>query len=201
MTDPAVWLPTAAGTTPAATAAAEPAEEPPGACVDLCGLRVRAGVSSASSVVTVLPRRDARRIPLRAASGKDGRAMLGREIRGVEDVFHADRHAVQRTDARPGFELLIACSRLGEGIVGIEVRPGLHARLALGNAVETGAHQGLRAQAPLADRLGSFGGAKAGGVGENGAAHVCSNVKVGDRMPRGLQPKAEAIWSRRRLSL
>ena len=41
---------------PEATAAAEPAEEPPGVCVFLCGLRVRAGVSSASSVVTVLPR-------------------------------------------------------------------------------------------------------------------------------------------------
>ncbi len=40
---------------PAATAAAEPDEEPPGVCSRLRGLRVTPGVSVASSVVTVLP--------------------------------------------------------------------------------------------------------------------------------------------------
>ncbi len=32
MTEPPVWLPTAIGSMPAATAAAEPDEEPPGVC-------------------------------------------------------------------------------------------------------------------------------------------------------------------------
>src|SRR5437867_10416684 len=53
--EPVVWLPRAAGTTPAATAAAEPLEEPPGVYAGLCGLRVFPGVRVANSVVTVLP--------------------------------------------------------------------------------------------------------------------------------------------------
>ena len=40
---------------PAATAAAEPEDDPPGVCAGLCGLRVPAGTSEANSVVTVLP--------------------------------------------------------------------------------------------------------------------------------------------------
>ena len=56
MTEPPVWVPSATGTMPAATAAAEPEDEPPGVCSGLCGLRVTEGVRVASSVVTVLPR-------------------------------------------------------------------------------------------------------------------------------------------------
>jgi hypothetical protein len=43
MVEPAVWLPSARGTIAAATAAAEPLEEPPGVCSGLCGLRVLPG--------------------------------------------------------------------------------------------------------------------------------------------------------------
>ena len=43
MTEPPVCVPSAAGTMPAATAAAEPEEEPPGVCSGLRGLRVAAG--------------------------------------------------------------------------------------------------------------------------------------------------------------
>src|SRR5262245_11428707 len=56
---------------PAATAAADPEEEPPGVCSRLRGLRVREGVKLASSVVTVLPRMTApaaRRAATQAAS-------------------------------------------------------------------------------------------------------------------------------------
>src|SRR5438067_4235786 len=55
ITEPAVWLPSASDTMCAATAAAEPLEEPPGVCSGLCGLRVFPGVKYAHSVVTVLP--------------------------------------------------------------------------------------------------------------------------------------------------
>ena len=55
ITEPAVCVPKAIGTMPAATAAAEPAEEPPGVCARLCGLRVADGTSEANCVVTVLP--------------------------------------------------------------------------------------------------------------------------------------------------
>jgi len=43
MTEPAVCVPSAAGTMPQAMAAAEPEEEPPGVCSRLRGLRVPAG--------------------------------------------------------------------------------------------------------------------------------------------------------------
>ena len=56
MTEPPVWLPSASGSMPAATAAAEPDDDPPGVWTRLRGLRVAAGSSDANSVVTVLPR-------------------------------------------------------------------------------------------------------------------------------------------------
>src|SRR5215510_3698330 len=56
-TDPPVWVPTANGTMPAATAAADPLELPPGVCARLRGLRVGAGVRYAKAVVWVLPNR------------------------------------------------------------------------------------------------------------------------------------------------
>ena len=40
ITEPPVCVPTASGTIPSATAAAEPEEEPPGVCAGPCGLRV-----------------------------------------------------------------------------------------------------------------------------------------------------------------
>lgn len=55
VSDPAVCDPRARGTTPAATAAAEPLEEPPGVWAGRCGLRVGPGWKYANSVVTVLP--------------------------------------------------------------------------------------------------------------------------------------------------
>src|SRR3954468_2140949 len=56
ITEPAVCDPVATGTMPAATAAAEPDDEPPGVCSRLCGLRVLPVCWWANSVVTVLPR-------------------------------------------------------------------------------------------------------------------------------------------------
>src|SRR5262245_57990355 len=55
MTEPPVCVPSAIGTMPAATAAAEPDEEPPGVWARLTGLRVRAGCMCANGVETVLP--------------------------------------------------------------------------------------------------------------------------------------------------
>src|SRR5215475_15693442 len=53
--EPVVWLPSASGTMPAATAAADPLDEPPGVCAGSCGFRVLPGVRVANSVLTVLP--------------------------------------------------------------------------------------------------------------------------------------------------
>ncbi len=55
ITDPPVCVPTANGTKPAATAAAEPADEPPGVRPGALGLSVVVGLKKANSVVLVLP--------------------------------------------------------------------------------------------------------------------------------------------------
>lgn len=55
MVEEVVCVPSASGTIIAATAAAEPEEEPPGVRVASCGLRVGPGWILANSVVTVLP--------------------------------------------------------------------------------------------------------------------------------------------------
>ena len=55
ITEPRVCVPSAALTSPAATAAAEPLDEPPGVCAGFQGLQVGPGWRHANSVVTVLP--------------------------------------------------------------------------------------------------------------------------------------------------
>src|SRR3954470_10202925 len=55
ITEPPVCVPTASGTRPAATAAAEPADDPPGVRPAAFGLSVRVGFRKANSVVVVLP--------------------------------------------------------------------------------------------------------------------------------------------------
>ena len=57
MTEPAVWVPSASGTMPSATAAAEPLDEPPGVCAVSCGLAVRPGakfLAAHDAAMTVL---------------------------------------------------------------------------------------------------------------------------------------------------
>src|SRR5258708_8786046 len=56
ITEPSVCVPSASGTIPAATAAAEPDEEPPGVCLRFHGLTVGPGYRQANSVDTVLPK-------------------------------------------------------------------------------------------------------------------------------------------------
>src|SRR5262245_38447620 len=65
-TEPRTWLPVATGSTPAATAAAEPDEEPPGVRSRSHGFHVGPGSAIVNSVVTVLPRMTAP--PRRSAS-------------------------------------------------------------------------------------------------------------------------------------
>ncbi len=55
MIEPLVCVPIVASTCPAATAAADPDDDPPGECALFHGLRVREGSMYANAVVTVLP--------------------------------------------------------------------------------------------------------------------------------------------------
>src|SRR5260370_29233056 len=75
MTEPPVWLPSAIGSMPAAIAAAEPEDDPPGVWARWRGLRVAAGCKLANSVVTVLP---STRPPARRTSATNAASALGR---------------------------------------------------------------------------------------------------------------------------
>ncbi len=55
ITEPLVCVPSAPATWPAATAAAEPDDDPPGVCRAFHGFLVLPGCMNANSVVTVLP--------------------------------------------------------------------------------------------------------------------------------------------------
>ena len=110
--DPPVWLPSESGTIPAATAAADPLDEPPGVCAGLCGLRVLPGVRVANSVVTVLPmitapaarsRATTRRIPARASAPRAATEPFSVGMSAVSMMsFMSDRHAVQPPDGSTG---------------------------------------------------------------------------------------------------
>src|SRR5262249_26930221 len=75
MTEPPVCVPNAMGSMPAATAAAEPEDEPPGVYAGFTGLRVFAGFMWANSVDAVLPSTSppARRTMQTAAASAAGR--------------------------------------------------------------------------------------------------------------------------------
>src|SRR6266436_1902782 len=68
MIEPSVCVPSASGTSPAATAAAEPDDEPPGVCFGFHGLTVGPGWRQANSVETVLPKIVAPRLRSRSTT-------------------------------------------------------------------------------------------------------------------------------------
>src|ERR1700761_3021241 len=67
-TEPSVCVPNASGTSPAATDAAEPEDEPPGVCLGFQGLTVGPGWRQANSVDTVLPKMVAPRLRSRSTT-------------------------------------------------------------------------------------------------------------------------------------
>ena len=105
ITEPPVWLPVAIGKKPAATAAAEPDDEPPGVCVEVvrvAGLaRIEMGELGGDGLAEqraagAADQRDQRGVDLRPVAGIDRRAVFGRHVGGVENVLERDRQAAQR---------------------------------------------------------------------------------------------------------
>ena len=162
MSDPAVWLPKAIGTIEEATAAADPLDEPPGVWPGLCGFLVLPGQNVANSVETVLPigTAPARRIAATQAASRSGRwppwdrrrAVLGRQVARVDHVLDPERHAVQPTLRRRG----VGLPRSGDGVVGIEMGPGLDVRIAVGDPLQAGPHQRFRGDLAGGDPASRF---------------------------------------------
>ena len=74
--------------------------------------------------------------------GVDRRSVRGWHVDGVDNVFDADRDAVQRTTRRLRIALLCFCNRA----VGIEMGPRADCVLAREDTIETSTHQRLAGQ-------------------------------------------------------
>src|SRR5215831_6997025 len=128
MVEPITWVPSAALSIPAATAAAEPLLDPPGVRRKSCGLWVPRGSVAANSVVTVLPTMTApasRSAATLAPSRSERQPANSGEPFSVgmsavsNDVLDAERHAVDR---REGPALAPAHGRLvGDGARALEI--------------------------------------------------------------------------------
>jgi hypothetical protein len=74
-------------------------------------------------------------------------------VLGVDDVLHADRHAVQRAARR---RHAVERARLHQRVVGIDGGPGVQGRLARRDAVEAIANHCLGGEFFCGDALGDF---------------------------------------------
>ncbi len=72
----------------------------------------------------------------------DRRILGGRHVRRVEHVLYAPREAMQHAFRRQ----LVQFARVANGLLGIEIQPGPHRRVARADAREAGAHQFLARQ-------------------------------------------------------
>src|SRR6266540_3252054 len=114
----------------AATAAAEPLEDPPGVWAELCGLRVFPGARFANSVVTVLP------------------MMTAPAARSMATTV------ASREGVRPAWseEPLVRQPRLLARVIGVEEGPGLNLRIDLAHSGQAGLDELLRAEDAVPDK-------------------------------------------------
>ncbi len=173
MTDPLDWVPMARGAMNAATAAAEPLEEPPGVREGSCGFRVFPGEIDRKLGGDGLSQQDRARLAEqgdgggvfhRPMSGVQDRAVLGRHVLRVEDVLDPHRNAVERTERLPFPPRQVRRARLVQGMTGVQVRPGADPLLERRDAVEAGAHQRFGGDPAVADRPGRLDGAQEGRI-------------------------------------
>ena len=165
MIEPPTCVPMAAGSMRAATAAADPEEEPPGVRVESNGLRVGPGSAPAELGRHGLAENDGaglaqgphrRVVALGEIAAIGLAAHLGRHVLGFEQVLDADRHAVDGRQRAPGLPSRRA--RIGGGARArlVERRKRLHDRLALGNRLQAALEIGARAIGALAKPRGGI---------------------------------------------
>ena len=163
--EPAPSEPSAAGTMPAATAAAEPPLEPPGVCSGFQGLRVIPYVldsvngHSRSSGALVRPTRTAPASRRRRTTSESalGRAVLGRGAEGGHVALDVgvvlDRHRnPQQRQLLARAQALVGGPGGGTGGLGVHLAEGIQAPVQRGDALQGGVDQLARGQLALAQR-------------------------------------------------
>ena len=98
MIEPVVCVANATGTIPAATAAAEPDDDPPGVRVTSCGLTVGPGGHAANSVVTSFPSGS---IPDRRAMATLAASTVGRCPAWIGDPYAVGMSCVSKMSLTP----------------------------------------------------------------------------------------------------
>ena len=201
-TEPAVWVPSASGTPPAATVAAEPEEEPPGVRPER--VRVAGGVGGTAGKLGghgLAEDQRARRaqashhrgIRTWPASFVERRAVLGRLVGGIDDVLDGHRNAREQAARAGSVDRLRPRRSLG----GVEMAPRLNRWLGRGDALQRRVAHGLppcsRARPgpwPQSHpRLGHCGSAGAANSLLSVVVIVCSPVRFSPR-PRRPAPGA-----------
>ena len=99
-------------------------------------------------------KRNHRGIGFRLVTGVDRRAVFGRQVPRVEDVFYADGQSVQGTADRAAVEFL----RVPDSAVAPDAGPGLDLGLALIDALEQRAHKDFCGELAAAEPANQFDG-------------------------------------------
>ena len=133
MTEPFVWVPTAAGTMYEATEAAEPLDEPPGVRFGSWGFCRLAGGIDGELRRHGFPHDDGARVFEQGyergvlcgpAALVKGGAVLGRQAGGVDDVLDSDGNPVKWAKGLPFPSGAVGFSRLRQGEFLVQVLPG-----------------------------------------------------------------------------
>ena len=165
MTEPLVCVPRAAGTKPAATAAAEPLDDPPGVWSGFQGLRVFPGKRKAHSVVTVFPRTkppcasselDHPGRPGRDMAGKGGGTHLRGNAGGGIDVLHPQGNPLERSGRPAGAQIVVGKPGGLERLRRLQPGPGVDCLVERCDPREKGLCIRLGGEPPVLDPLRGF---------------------------------------------
>src|SRR5262249_3670642 len=113
--------------------------------------------------------RDASGVGKRPVPAIDGRAVLCRHIRGVDDILHSDRQPSEQTRT----PIAVGCAGLGQRIVRVEMSPRFDCR-ALLNAVEMVTNEILRREVARRQAGDSLGGGETIAVAHSRAPNLLS---------------------------
>src|SRR5262249_22092757 len=138
--------------------------------------------------------RDDGRVARRRTPGVQRRAVLGRHVRGVDDVLDADRHAVQRSDRLSRQSMLVGGARLRQRVVGIEKRPRLDTGVGFTDARQTRSDVLLGRDHAVADQPRGVGGGEGVKVAQ---VHGPDTSMLRSRGPSNSSSTMRWNWPRR----